>query len=1122
MRTRETGPSAEAKTTDLGKAQDHASNEETHGHPGSHLSRLASQPGGNTLPKIHSARLNHLPHFQSFHAGNHLLQLQRQYGNRHVQRMLNVGREDDTDELQRKPFFESSENAIEDEPVLAKSDSEQLRISSDLHQSSNNSKGSGRTVPKDTRSSFESAFGSDVSNVSIHPGPDAEEIKKGLGARAFTNGSDIYFNEGKYDPGSSSGKHLAHVVQHGEGALHTNRQTGKQGEYLKSDVPKIQGSWYNFDIPFTDYQFDPSIEGVKTAANVAKDTVVDSAAWVKDKAVAGFEWIFDQVKDLISSGIDWLNDKFSEIKEFATSSFDTVRNGLSNLLGYITSPVSLIMSAFTNMDADLLGTAWNALTSGAALVWNGIKTVVDGIFKIGTGIWNAVSGYVSSLFASVSSIIDSWPFRQLPEFLQRKAKDLFNEIRSLWEEIRNFISDTLKRLRAFTDGILQSIESFVQKVLSYAIQKVIETVRAIKGAWDFVKKIADDPEGFVRPIVDQVVAQLNSEAPPKAIELGHRKLQENAQGDESSAVATGNIQRQVSTTKPKRSTASALETDQGVAKAITAAWAQLDIGHMLWESFVNMFWPPATIRAIGHEFSELWSTDWANTVANFFKPRNILEEPAGFFHDVWSNILVFLDFPLALWRRLNSVFMLLLGYLTIVLVIVGAVGGGIAGAAAGGVGAIPGAMAGAWAGLELAGAIGLGLLASYFAAESVSVIKWIVELRTARQTQEEKNRDYVQIAGSLIGMAVAAVLVAILWLLSEFVSAIVRGIKGGGVAPEVDVKPATEVKPPAEAGLPTEPTPPTKEVKPPQTEDVKPPTEGEVPEIVDGERVVGKEPTADGHEIKITEEGRCLICTTCEEIQIKYAEELKGETPEIESIKTELEEARKLPNGDEKAKAIENVKEKLDKVRQEARKAETPEMKAEGLKKAKAESFDAVQRIKETLKKLGDEIKKAKAEGKATEAKAMERAKAEIETELRGIENEWTRANESAEGITDPDLQDLARDEFDDIRTKAEQLEEKAKENLPKADIPDYVRENRTPLDSETVLADDSRFSRTGKKQQGREVYVDGDGKQYYVDNYHTGKGSEIEVFDSRGKHLGTISPDGVPKDPAIPGRTID
>jgi hypothetical protein len=72
----------------------------------------------------------------------------------------------------------------------------------------------------------------------------------------------------------------------------------------KSDVPNIQRAWYNFSIPFTDYAFDPSIEGVKTAGTIAKDTIVDSAKWVKDKAVAGFEWIFDKIKGLVSSGID--------------------------------------------------------------------------------------------------------------------------------------------------------------------------------------------------------------------------------------------------------------------------------------------------------------------------------------------------------------------------------------------------------------------------------------------------------------------------------------------------------------------------------------------------------------------------------------------------------------------------------------------------------------------------------------------------------------------------------------------------------------------------------------------------------------------------------------------------
>ena len=751
MPTRELAPTVEAKTTEAQKASEHETNQETVAQKGISAAQLVSQPSGAPLPRIQPGRLNHTDRYETSRS-HYVLQLQRRYGNRFVQRVLNEGRQREADEVATSGV----EGAIKRSGASGQSLDQVVNAERESDFQTGLSAGRAYTGSGSASAPLESSL----------QNPQVKEVRSDAGIDLRRK---PLFHAHELTPS----------VQRGASALHTQKQTVKTESRNSKTDAAIQRAWYNFSIPFTDYEFDPSIEGIKTAAGVAKDAVVDTAAWAKDKVVAGFEWVFEKIQDLIGAGIDWLKGKYAEIKEFAVSSFDSVRTGLSNLLAHITSPVSLITSAFNTMNADLLATAWNALRSGASLVWNGIKSVIDGVFKVGTGLWESASAFVSARFDDVESILDSWPFRQLPEVVQSEARKLFGNIRSLWEEIRGFISDTLKRLRAFTDGIIKSVDNFVKKVVSYAIQKVIETVRAIKQAWEFVKKIADDPEGFVRPIIDQLVAKLNTEAPPKAIELGQEKLRENFKGAESSPAGRGVIQRQASSAKPKRSTASSEETDRGIIEAIKKAWAGLDLGKMLWELFVNNVRPPATIRAIGHEFSELWNKDWATTAANFFMPRNILDDPAGFFHDVWSNVLILLDFPLALWRRLNNVFMLLLGYLTIVLVIVFAVGGGFAGAAAGGVGAIPGALAGAWAGLELAGAIGLALLASYFAAESISVIKLIVELRTARQTEENKNCDYEQIAASLIGMAAAAVLVAILWLLSEFVAAIVRTVKAG-------------------------------------------------------------------------------------------------------------------------------------------------------------------------------------------------------------------------------------------------------------------------------------------------------------------------------------------------------
>lgn len=743
----------------------------------------------------------------------------------------------------------------------------------------------GRPLAPPLREDMESSFGADFSAVRIHDTRQDRADADELGARAFTHRSGIWLGPGsRADDRSLMAHELTHVLQQGaavrrqpvdEAELQTtdpdrletadtgseaaepsdptepamaldggleDRTAPSESLSFTTDTPDIQAAWYNFDIPGTDYQFDPSIRGVKNAAGVAKDTVVESATWAKDKVVSGFEWVIEKIRGLVSGGIGWLNSKFEDIKKFSKTSFETVSNGLSNLLGFITAPANLLESAFKAMNADLLGSAWKALKTGAFLVWKGMRTTIEGVLKIGTGLWNTASGFVSNLFSTVDAIIDSWPFGQLPDFLQKEARGLVKKLRGLWNEIRNFITDLLKRLRKFVNDILDSVEGFWKKVISHGIQAVIDAVRAISEAWKFVKKIAADPIGYIRPMVDGLAAKANAEAPPKAVQIGEEKLRENFKAESSPGVGDVVVQRQPADEKPERTTASLDEVSDGFTGAISDAWSQLNIGDMLMTTIVNMFWPPATIKAIGHEFSELWTKDWANAASSLFPPRSIADDFFGFFHDIWSNILVLLDFPLALWRRLNSVLMLLLGWVTIILVFLGALAGGVLGVIfGGGAGAIPGAWAGAVAGLEYAATIGFVLLASYFAAEFITVVKSFTDLFTARQTPDEKERDYNQIAASLIGMGVAAVLVAVLHFLSSMIGSLVSKIRGGGPkAPAEPVKAAEPAKPtesvkpaeppkPGEAAKSAEPAEPVKPVEPKPGEPGEPGEPGKPP-----------------------------------------------------------------------------------------------------------------------------------------------------------------------------------------------------------------------------------------------------------------------------------------------------
>jgi len=73
----------------------------------------------------------------------------------------------------------------------------------------------GSVLPHHTRRHFETAFGSDLSAVRVHNDTRHNHVAKSLNAKAFTVGSDIFFGQGHYIPGSRDGDRLlAHELTH--------------------------------------------------------------------------------------------------------------------------------------------------------------------------------------------------------------------------------------------------------------------------------------------------------------------------------------------------------------------------------------------------------------------------------------------------------------------------------------------------------------------------------------------------------------------------------------------------------------------------------------------------------------------------------------------------------------------------------------------------------------------------------------------------------------------------------------------------------------------------------------------------------------------------------------------
>ncbi|RAJ06521.1 uncharacterized protein DUF4157 [Chitinophaga skermanii] len=102
-------------------------------------------------------------------------------------------------------------------------------------------KNGGAPLPPQVQQEMSQAIGADFSNVRIHDNAASKEMSQGIGAQAFTNGNNIYFDNGKYDTSSTQGKHLlahelTHVVQQGAAPA----MNAKSDAAKSSNAPNVQ------------------------------------------------------------------------------------------------------------------------------------------------------------------------------------------------------------------------------------------------------------------------------------------------------------------------------------------------------------------------------------------------------------------------------------------------------------------------------------------------------------------------------------------------------------------------------------------------------------------------------------------------------------------------------------------------------------------------------------------------------------------------------------------------------------------------------------------------------------------------------------------------------------------
>jgi hypothetical protein len=183
------------------------------------VAQVGCREGDASCAGAHASTLSRATDAHPGRAQRSLLRLQRQYGNRFVRRVVDLSRKgqgagDVTPEV---------EAAIQRE------------------------RGGGQALDSAARAQMEPAMGADFSGVRVHTGGQADTLNRDLSARAFTTGQDIFFKQGEYSPGSSTGRELlahelTHVVQQDGDRVRRKLTVGAAGDQYEQEADQVASS----------------------------------------------------------------------------------------------------------------------------------------------------------------------------------------------------------------------------------------------------------------------------------------------------------------------------------------------------------------------------------------------------------------------------------------------------------------------------------------------------------------------------------------------------------------------------------------------------------------------------------------------------------------------------------------------------------------------------------------------------------------------------------------------------------------------------------------------------------------------------------------------------------------
>jgi hypothetical protein len=314
-----------------------------------------------------------------------MLQLQRTFGNRAVQRFIETARVN----LQR------------DEDVFPDRESGSQAPEREFLSRLNRLQGLGSGLPAHVRALLEPRLGVDLSSVRVHTGDEAHELAGNVAATAFTTGTDIFFRDGAYNPGSDEGTRLiAHEVTHVlQQSLGPVDGTSLEGTRVSISDPSDRFEQEADDVA-EQLLTSPAPQSFTTAPSQRPAPMNQGASVQReddDGWFSGLGNLVESAGSAIASGAEtaWnvgssaVSDVGSAIASGAETAWDVGSNAVSNVGSAIASGAETAWDVGSTIASDVGDVAGDA--------WKGTKAIAGDVADFGKGVYGQMkedAGYV--------------------------------------------------------------------------------------------------------------------------------------------------------------------------------------------------------------------------------------------------------------------------------------------------------------------------------------------------------------------------------------------------------------------------------------------------------------------------------------------------------------------------------------------------------------------------------------------------------------------------------------------------------------------------------------------------------------------------------------------------------